>query len=59
MRLSAEEGRQGQLAATHRPFGVQQDVGELDDQSVGRLVVGLTQGVWQQLGAGGLDDHLG
>lgn len=58
MRPSAGEWRQEQRAATHRPFGVQQDVGELDDQSVGRLVVGLTQRIWQQLGTGGLDDHL-
>lgn len=60
--LSAEGRRGGEAqeltANTHRPFGVQQDVGELDDEGVRRLVVGLAQRVWQQLGTGGLDDHL-
>lgn len=44
---------------THRPLRVQQDVSELNDEGVGGLVVGFAQGVRQQLGAGGLDDHLG
>lgn len=47
------------LGDTHRPLGVQQDVSELNDEGVGGLVVRFAQGVRQQLGAGGLDDHLG
>lgn len=47
------------VRGTYRPLGVQQDVCELQDQSVGRLVVGLPQGVRKQLGARGLNDHLG
>lgn len=47
------------VRGTYRPLGVQQDVCELQDQSVGRLVVGLPQGVRKQLGACGLNDHLG
>lgn len=43
---------------TYRPLRVQQDVGELQHQGVGRLVVRLLQGVGQQLRARRLDDHL-
>lgn len=43
---------------THRPLRVQEDTGELQDQSVGRLVVWLPQRVWEKARAGGLDDHL-
>lgn len=54
-KASAEQVECGE---TYRPLRVQQDVGELQHQSVGRLVVRLLQGVGQQLRARRLDDHL-
>lgn len=50
--------RGAECEETYRPLGVQQDVGELQHQSVGRLVVRLLQGVGQQLRARRLNDHL-
>lgn len=43
---------------THRPLGMQEDAGELQDQCIGWLVVGFPQRVWEKAGAGGLNDHL-
>lgn len=43
---------------THRPLRVQEDASELQDQRVGRLIVRLSQRVWEKAGASGLDDHL-
>lgn len=43
---------------THRPLWMQKDPGELQDQCIRWLVVGLPQRVWEKAGTGGLDDHL-
>lgn len=43
---------------THRPLRMQEDVSQFQDQGVWGLVVGLLQGVREQLGTGGLYDHL-
>lgn len=43
---------------TDRPFRVQEDIGEFDDQGVRWLIIRFLQGIWQQLRAGGLHDHL-
>lgn len=50
--------RGAECDVTYRPLRVQQDVSELQHQSVRRLVVRLLQRVGQQLRTRGLDDHL-